>query len=174
MEEIITDLVKILLPAAIALFAVYLTVNAFLTNEFEKKILDLKLTNTQLVLPVRLQAYERMLLYLERISPQSLVLRLNNPAYTAVQLQQLIVSEVREEFNHNVSQQLYMSDQAWALVKNTTEEIIGLVNVAANEVEKEAPSLELAKAILEKQFQRSEDPVYRTIRYLKNEIGQVF
>ncbi len=174
MEEIITDLVKILLPAAIALFAVYLTVNSFLTNEFEKKILDLKVTNTQLVLPVRLQAYERILLYLERISPQSLVLRLNNPAYTAVQLQQMIVSEIREEFNHNVSQQLYMSDQAWALVKNTTEEIISLVNVAANEVEKEAPALELAKSILEKQFQRSEDPVYRTIRYLKNEIGQVF
>jgi hypothetical protein len=95
--EILEDLVKILLPAAIVLYAMYLTVRAFLNKEFERKLIDIKTKNTDIVLPVRLQAYERMCLFLERISPNNLILRLNNSMLSANELHQLLLAEIREQ-----------------------------------------------------------------------------
>src|SRR4028119_1270098 len=116
--EIFGDLIKILLPAAAVLYAMYLTVKAFLNKDFDKRLVDIKIKNTELTLPLRLQAYERMCLFLERISPHNLVVRLNEPAYNAIQFHQKLLLEIREEYNHNLSQQVYMSDQSWTYVKN--------------------------------------------------------
>lgn len=172
--EIVAELLKILLPAALVLYAMYMTVNAFLVKEFEKRLVDLKTKNTELVLPTRLQAYERMCLLLERISPHNLILRLNNPDYNALQLQHVLVHEIREEFNHNLAQQVYMTEEAWLLVKNAKEEVIGLINAAAEKVDREAPSVELAKLIFETMLERNEDPTHRALRYIKDEVRQVF
>jgi hypothetical protein len=172
--DILADLIKILLPAALVLYAMYMTVNAFLVKEFEKRLVDLKTKNTELVLPTRLQAYERMCLFLERVSPHNLILRLSNPDYNAVQFQQVLLHEIREEFNHNLSQQVYMTDDAWLLVKNAKEEVVGLINAAAEKVDREAPSVELAKMIFESLLSRADDPTSRALKYIKDEIRQVF
>src|SRR4051812_47369317 len=174
MEQIFGDLIKILLPAAGVLYAMYLTVKAFLNKEFEKKLLDLKTKNTDIILPLRLQAYERMCLFLERISPHNLVLRLNDSNYNVIQFQQRLLSEIREEYNHNLSQQVYMSDQSWTYVKNAMEEVIAIVNKSSTELAKDAKSLELAKMIFENLIQKNEDPTLRALKYLKNEVRQVF
>jgi hypothetical protein len=172
--EVFSDFVKIIFPAAAVLFAMYLTVKAFLAKDFEKKIIELRTKNTSLVLPVRLQAYERVCLLLERISPHNLILRVNNPAFNAIQLQQKLLMEIREEFNHNLSQQVYMSNEAWTYTKNAMEEIVTIINTAGQQVEKEAQGLELAKAIFELLIQRNEDPSARALRFVKDEIRQVF
>jgi hypothetical protein len=181
METIIGDLIKILLPAAAVMYAMYLIVRSFLNNqfqiinkEFEKKLVDIKVENTKTILPLRLQAYERMCLFLERISPHSLVLRINNPAYNVVQFQQQLLKEIRDEFNHNLSQQVYMSDASWGLIKNSMEEIISLINQSASTLAGDARGLELAKMIFENLLQRSEDPTSKALKFVKNEIRQVF
>src|SRR6185312_15907051 len=132
--EILADFIKILLPAAVVLYAMYLTVKTFVTKDFEKKLIDLKSENTKIILPLRLQAYERMCLFLERISLHNLVVRVNNPAYNSSALQHKLLSEIREEFNHNLSQQVYMSDQSWGMVKQSMEEVISIVNKSASVV----------------------------------------
>ena len=172
--EILEDLIKILLPAAVVLYAMYLTVRTLTTKDFEKKVIELKSQNTGTVLPLRLQAYERMCLFLERISPHNLVVRINNPAYNSSSFQQVLLNEIREEFNHNLSQQVYMSDQSWALIKQAMEETISIVNKSASVVPPDARSLELAKMIFENLLQRSEDPTAKALRFIKNEIRQVF
>lgn len=172
--EIIGDLIKILLPAAIGLYAMYLTVRAFLTKEFEKKLVEIKLKNTETILPLRLQAYERMCLFLERITPHNLVVRVNNPNFNNYGFQQQLISEIREEYNHNLSQQLYMSDQAWSMIKNAMEEIIALINSSAQNLPGEGKSIELAKAIFDNYLKRNEDITGGALKYLKNEIRQVF
>lgn len=172
--EVLEDLVKILLPAAIVLYAMYLTVRAFLNKEFERKLVEIKIKNTEMVLPVRLQAYERMCLFLERISPNNLILRLNNGILSATELHQLLLSEIREEFNHNLSQQVYMSDEAWNRVKASMEEIIVLINTAANQLAPESRSMELAKLIFETIIQQDLDPTGNTLRFIKDEIRQSF
>ncbi|MFL5729470.1 MAG: hypothetical protein ACJ75J_08290 [Cytophagaceae bacterium] len=181
MTEIIGDLIKILLPAAAVMYAMFLVVRSFLNGhyemmrkEYEKKLLDLKVMTSEKVLPLRLQAYERMCLFLERISLHNLVLRLNNPAYNSMQFQQKLLMEIREEYNHNLSQQLYMSDQSWALVKNAMEEVIAVINKSAGSVPGEARSVDLAKMIFENMLQKTEDPTSKALKFVKNEIRQIF
>jgi hypothetical protein len=181
MTEIIGDLIKILLPAAAVMYAMFLVVRSFLnshfnmmTREYEKKLVDLKVATSEKVLPLRLQAYERMCLFLERISLHNLVLRLNNPAYTSMQFQQKLLMEIREEYNHNLSQQLYMSDQSWALIKNSMEEAIAVINKSAGSIPAESRSVDLAKMIFENMLQKSDDPSAKALKFIKNEIRQIF
>ena len=172
--EIVSDLLKILLPAAAVLFAMFLTVKAFLNKDLEKRLVDIKIKNTEQILPNRLQAYERMCLFLERISPHNLVVRLNDPLYNVIQFQQKLLFEIREEFNHNLSQQIYMSDQSWALIRNSMEEVIAIINKSSIDLPQDGRSIELAKMIFENLIQRNEDPTTKALKYLKNEIRQVF
>ncbi|MCU0428333.1 MAG: hypothetical protein MUF42_00050 [Cytophagaceae bacterium] len=174
METIFTDLIKIILPSAISLYAIYLVVKTFLSKEFEKRVIDLRIKNNELVLPVRLQAYERMALYLERISLHNLVLRTNDPSFTAGEFQSKMTMDIREEFNHNVAQQIYVSDAAWALIKTSMEENIAIINKCGQKVPSDARSIELAKMVFEELLQRNEDPTSKAMRQLKEEIRQVF
>ncbi len=172
--ELLIDFVKILIPAGSVLFAMYLTVKAFLNKEFEKKLLETKENASKLVLPIRLQAYERICLYLERISPHNLILRTNEPGYTASQFQQKLISDIREELNHNLAQQIYLSDAAWNLVKSTTEDVIGIISGASQFVAPDAKGIDLAKAIFNELVNRNEDPTLATLKFVKNEIRKVF
>jgi hypothetical protein len=82
--------------------------------------------------------------------------------------------EIREEYNHNLSQQLYMSDQSWTLIKNAMEEAIAVINKSAGSISAESRSVDLAKMIFENMLQKSEDPTSKALKFIKNEIRQIF
>ena len=172
--EPLTDFLKILVPACLVLYAVYLIVRSFLQKESERRLIDLKIKNNEVVLPVRLQAYERVCLLLERIAPNNLLVRLNNPDYHAKEFQQVLLKEIREELNHNLSQQVYMSDEAWARMKMAVEEVIALINRGAEGMNEENTALELAKKIFELIVSENRDPVTEALKFIKQEIRQVF
>lgn len=172
--EIVIEFAKLLIPAAVVLYAMYLTVKSFLDKELEKKVVDLKMKNSETILPIRLQAYERMCLFLERVTPNNLILRLNDSSFSAKQFQQILLNDIREEFNHNLSQQLYMGDESWKLIKQAKEEVIMLINQAAKELPPEAKSLDLAKSIFKKLETENNDPFSNALVHVKNEIRQVF
>ena len=77
--EALIELGKILIPASVVLYAVYLMVRSFIIKEIELKKLEVRSRSIETTLPVRLQAYERITLFLERISPQNLLIRLSDP-----------------------------------------------------------------------------------------------
>ncbi len=172
--EVLPDLVKVLLPAALVLYGMYLTVNAFLKKDFERRLVDIKLKNTDIILPLRLQAYERMCLFLERITPNNLIVRTNNGDYSAAELHGLLLSEIREEFGHNLSQQVYMSDDAWYQVKGAMEEVVVLINNAAAQVGPDARGIDLARRVFETIMAEELDPTGRGLKYLKNEVRENF
>lgn len=172
--EILVELAKLIIPAAIVLYGMYLTVRSFTTKELEKAMLDHKMKSRDTVLPIRLQAYERMCLFLERISPNNLVVRLNDSAYNAKQFQQILLAEIRNEYNHNLSQQVYMSDEAWDAVKNAKEAVITVINQAGEELSEEAKGVALAKKVFEKMLEKEQDPIAHALVLVKNEIRQVF
>ncbi len=82
-------------------------------------------------LPLRLQAYERLILYLERISPDSLVMRMSRSNLSVAQFQNELVTSVRTEFEHNLAQQTYISSQSWEKVKSARNSIIKLISESA-------------------------------------------
>lgn len=172
--EVIIDFGKILLPAALVLYAMYLTMKSVLAKEVISANMDYKLENSKATLPNRLQAFERMCLFLERLSPGNLVLRLNTSNMTAKELQHLMIAEIREEFNHNLSQQIYMSDKSWDLIKNTVEDVIALINTNAEKLNSDAKSVELARLIFVEIEKRDVDPVSVTLSEVKSEIREIF
>ncbi|MCG8307465.1 MAG: hypothetical protein MI975_08740 [Cytophagales bacterium] len=172
--EVMLEFGKIILPAALVLYAMYLTMKSILAKETMKANMDYKIENSKATLPNRLQAFERMSLFLERLSPGNLVLRLNSSNLTARELQQRMVSEIREEFNHNLSQQIYMSDKSWSLIKNTVEDVIALINTNAEKLDEDAKSVELAKLIFNEIEKREVDPVAVTLSEVKSEIRDIF
>ena len=174
MIDLILDFGKILLPAALVLYAMYLTMKSIMAKEAVKANMDYKIENSKVVLPNRLQAFERMCLFLERLSPGNLVLRLNTSKLTAKELQQLMIAEIREEFNHNLSQQIYMSDKSWDMIKNTVEDVIALINTNAEKLDADAKSVELAKLIFNEIEKREIDPVSITLSEVKSEIRDIF
>lgn len=187
MEWLVT-LVQILFPSAIVLYAMYLTVRSFAQKEIKQLEYerDIRLAQTQErkvelamktqteVLPIRLQAYERMILFLERISPAQLILRLNQGEIPVAVLHYLLLQEIRNEYGHNVSQQMYMSDEAWDRIKKAMEETVVLINNSAIGLDEEAVSTELAKRILGNVREYNLNFTGEAIEFLKDEVRKNF
>ncbi|MBU1821886.1 MAG: hypothetical protein KKG00_10305, partial [Bacteroidetes bacterium] len=100
------SLLTIAAVAAIVTFGMYITLTTLADKIFEKQRWDIRSKNTEIILPLRLQAYERMCLFLERITPNQLLLRMSGSATNALEFQQILLREIREEFNHNLAQQV--------------------------------------------------------------------
>jgi len=101
------------------------------------------------ILMLRLQAFERMILLLERISPGNMVMRLKQEGISSAEFYQVLVTTLRSEFDHNIAQQLYISHDAWQRVVAAREEILAIINSSYEQVDGNARSTELLKKILE-------------------------
>lgn len=172
--DALIEFIKILVPASVVLYAAYLLVRTFLQKEIELKKLEVRSRSIETVLPNRLQAYERMVLFLERMAPQNLLVRLSASGMPSREFHQLLLSEIRNEYNHNVSQQVYISQEVWDLIKNAKEDLIVSINDAASEMTMESTSLDLSKKIFEKSINKQVDPLGHALVELKREIQRTF
>lgn len=119
---------------------------------------DTKPGQQQLVLPLQLQAYERLVLFVERIAPQNLISRVNQPDFTVLDMQIGMVSNIKSEYDHNISQQIYVSQAAWETVRTVKEQTISIINQIALKLPPDAPAIELNKQILELFLQQPNSP----------------
>ena len=165
---------KILIPASVVLYAAFLLVRSFIQKDIDLKRLEIRGRSIETLLPNRLHAYERMTLFLERMSPQNLLVRVNPGSIPAKEFQQLLLAEVRNEYNHNVSQQVYISEEVWELIKNAKEDLVVNINDAATEMGDNATSLDLSKKIIEKTMTKTIDPLAYALSELKREIQRIF
>lgn len=165
---------KILIPASVVLYAAYLLVRSFVQKDIDMKRLEIRGKAIETVLPSRLHAYERMTLFLERMSPQNLLVRLNTGSLPAKDFHQVLLAEVRNEYNHNVSQQVYISEEVWELIKNAKEDLIVNINDAASEMGEQSTSLDLSKKIFEKTMGKAVDPLAHALTELKREVHRIF
>jgi len=172
--DALLQLLFVLIPASVVLYAVYLIVRSFIQKEIELRKLEVRSRSIETVLPSRLQAYERMALFLERVTPHNLLVRLNTAAMPAREFHQLLLQEIRNEYNHNVSQQVYMSIEVWNTIKGAKEDLIVTINECANDLGKEASSLDLAKKIFERTIHKGVDPIAHALDELKREIQRTF
>jgi len=172
--EALIEFGKILIPASLVLYAVYLTVRSFIIKEIELKKLEVRTRSIEIILPARLQAYERMTLFLERIAPQNLLIRLNNPGFSARDFQKVLLDEIRNEYNHNASQQVYMGEDVWNQIRNAKEDLVILINEAASHMPAEATSIDLSKKIFEMVMEKKVDLILLALTELRKEIQQTF
>jgi hypothetical protein len=170
----ILEILKYVLPSVVVFLTTFFVIKLFFGNELSKKQAEMKQMTGNVTIPIRLQAYERLVLFLERISPNSLLIRAYNSSFSASQFQMALIKTIREEFEHNLSQQVYISSQGWELVKNAKEEMMKLINISMGELNDTANASDLSKKIFEKTVLSSKSPVVTASEHLKNEIRQLF
>ncbi len=171
---ILIELTKYLLPLIILIIAILLILNHFAKRDHLKEKYDLIKGNNKLITPMRMQAYERLVLFLERIKPDALALRIKQTNMSALQMQIMMLDTVRQEFNHNLTQQLYISDKTWSAVVNSKEQITGLINLTGTKMNKDSGYNEFAGSFIEMYHGLENKPVENTIRIIKKEASDIF
>jgi hypothetical protein len=160
------------IPALVVFLTAYFLLKEFFVHENKRRDVDFRLEKLRTTLPLRLQAYERIIMLLERISPANLVMRLHQPGMSGVEFQKLLVQTIRDEFSHNLSQQLFVSKGAWELVKAAKEEMIRQINISATQISDNATSVELSNKLLEMSVEKM--ATRRAIDFLKEELKTNF
>lgn len=173
MNDII-EVLKYILPAAIVFATSYFLLKSFLDNQYKKELMEARLQHQKVITPIRLQAFERLALLLERINPASMVMRVHKSGMTARSLQSELLKNIRSEFDHNLSQQIYVSAQTWESIRIAKEETIKIVNLASARVTDSASGLDLTRAIMEIVTTLEKIPTQVALDNLKREIKQVF
>ncbi len=168
------EILKIAIPSLIVFFTAYYVLKTVLQKENENRKVEIILQNQKIITPIRLQAYERIILFLERISPNSIIMRLQTPNMTVQQLQKEMLINIRNEFEHNLSQQLYLSINAWEQVKIAKEKTIKLINSCAEECAPEDLAIKLSQTIFEKLIEIEKSPTQEAINFLKEEVRTLY
>ena len=130
--------------------------------------------NAKFFLPHRVEAYQRIILFMERISPNSLVMRKFENGMKAKELQGELLSTIRSEFEHNIAQQIFISPQGWKMVKESKEEIIKIINLASSQIDENGNALDLSQKIFEIATQIEKLPTEITNEFLINELQKLF
>jgi hypothetical protein len=138
------------------------------------QLLEFKKSVNSQTLPLRLQAYERLVLFTERINPANLLIRLNGNGYSAAELHSLIIAEIRNEYQHNVTQQIYVSTRAWDVIKRIKTDTLSLINNAVMGLPEDATGLDLGKTILTHLSKLENDPYDMATVMIRTDLEDLF
>ncbi len=169
MKEIL-EILKYILPSIVVLFTVWILIRQFLTNWENQRKFDSTRLLAKTTIPLKLQAYERVALFLERITVDSLLVREKDNTLNSRIFHQKLLTVIRAEYEHNLSQQIYISSEAWQIAKNAKEAIIKMVNKAAMEVGPEDSAIELSKKIIELQIEMDSSPSQVALEFINQEV----
>ncbi len=170
----IVEILKFFLPALAIGAAAYLIVLKWLEHDGKRQTPENEKTAREMIVPARMQAYERIILFLERITPEHLLRRVIRTGMSSRLLQSELVATVRNEYEHNLSQQVYMSAAAWQLTKTAAEETIRLINVCGSKTGASATASDLAQMILEITSRAGKFPTEVAIDGVKKEFASQF
>ena len=173
-SQILFQIALIVVPAG----AVLITAIYFLRRESEKEIhsvqLELKKERQKFFLPNRVDAYQRAILLMERIHPNSLVMRHNNPGSPAAGLQVKLLESIREEYEHNLAQQMYISNPTWDMVKKSKDETMKIINLAGQAMGPASNGMDLMTKIFEIVSEVGVLPTEIAVDALKKELQGLF
>ncbi len=174
MEELTTSglIILIILPALIVLATVGLILFLQQRKALQESKTERLIARNKQVVPVVFTAYERAILFLERIRPQNLIPNAESLQDSAKHLQIELISNIRVEYEHNLSQQIYINQEAWDFLVQAKEQVITLINLSSNQVDENAPAMELGKVILEKVSASEELFVQKAILLLKKDFSR--
>ena len=146
--EVILEIIKVSLPALIVFATVYHLMKQFFEKQYQLKTLEYQQKHSKSAVPLKLQAYERLSMFCERIAVPSMILRLRNDNQTAAALRVAMLLAIQQEFEHNITQQVYVSKNLWEIIKFARDETVMTINGVAEKVDPQAPGKELAGTLL--------------------------
>lgn len=173
MDEV-WDVIKYVLPALLVYLVTVNTQKRFFKQEEDRRLFELKKNNLRVSTPVRFRAYERLMLFLERITPENLVMRIHQHDMNSMQLHTELLKNIRTEYEHNLSQQLYVTAESWSLVVTAKESVIKILNTTVSGINPQVPAIELLKEFIENYHDEGQAPVELAKAQLKKEVSQYF
>jgi len=173
--ESFLEILKYVLPSLIVFVTAYYILHTFLKNQTIQQQIKYKEKALDQTLPLRLQAYERISLLIERISPTSMIPRVKVAQMSANELQLALLNNIRQEYEYNLTQQIYVSSQLWNLVTNLKEETVNMIaNIGAN-LSKEATANELSREIFQSMLNtKGGFPTHKILDVLKEEVKELY
>ena len=164
------DILKITIPALLVLLTAYLLIDKLLKNDEKRRNFELRKSNAATLTPIRLRAYERLILVLERTTPSTLIVNVAKPNMTNMELHTQLLESIRQEFSHNLSQQIYISDDSWNHIRSAQESLLRLVNTCAAQCNPANSAGELAEKIIQVFGASEQTPTEMAINNLKKEV----
>jgi hypothetical protein len=159
-------------PAVITGLLAYLLFNAHFKDQQNTRRWLIQKDNQKTALPLRLQAYERLTLLMERINPSQLVSRVNPISDDKNDYQNFIIAQIEQELEHNLTQQIYVSEQCWAIVLTAKNATIKMIRLAAKN-EKVTDANSLRELVITDLLEKTA-PSSAALSFIKNEVSELF
>ena len=167
------EVLKYCIPALIVLLATWIVMHKLFNNEQQKREWELKRASQKEISPIRLRAYERLALMLERTQPEHMLMDLEVATMTVQQVQQRLLQTIRLEFDHNMSQQIYVSESVWEQIMVARGQMMAFVTAMAVQLPPESTSLDYAKVLLTAYSTNGETANEKALRALKEEAAKL-
>lgn len=168
----LVEFILFLFPAIITGGVAYMFFKRHTKNEEGRRRYLIQKEAQKTALPLRLQAYERMALFLERVNPSNLLLRVSPLSNDKSQYQQLLAASIEQEFEHNLAQQIYISDECWNVIKTAKSTTIQIIRTTASNPEI-ADADKLREVILTSLLEKA-SPSETGMAFIKNEVSELF
>jgi hypothetical protein len=171
----ILEIFKYLVPALLSILITYLFLRKMEKSETLKAETQKYENIATTTIPIRIQAYERMTLFLERINPSNLIIRLKQPEMNAADLHSVLLFSIRQEYEHNLSQQLFISASSWQLISMVKDQIINEMNQIYMSASPSRSAMDYSKELLNFYIEKNEPmPTQRCLDVIKNEFNLQF
>ncbi|EIA07566.1 hypothetical protein [Flavobacterium frigoris] len=171
-STILTEIIAYTLPSLITGVVAYSLFNAHFKDQQNTRRWLLQKDNQAASLPLRLQAYERMTLFMERINPSQLLVRITPLSDDKNDYRNFVIAQIEQEFEHNLTQQIYISDECWSIIVTAKNATIQIVRLAAKN-EKVTDANSLRETILSDLLEKP-SPSSAALAFIKNEVGQLW
>ncbi len=171
--NILLDILKYTVSGCLVVIVAYFLFKSRFQNKTTNKISDLNTPLSKDIIVLKLQAFERLTLFIERINPLNIFVRLYQPGMLVKEMQSLILAEIRAEYQHNITQQLYVNTNTWILIKRVKDDTIGIVNTASQQLDPQATAVEFSKLVFNRLSGLEESPYDLALRVIKTEMEEL-
>lgn len=172
--DTLLEIIKITLPSLVVFGTVYVLMKYFFEEQQKIRHFKNQEKRQKQALPVQLTAYERLSLFCERISIPSMILRVKTPEMQAKVLRLGLMMAIQKEYEHNITQQVYVSDNLWKIIQFAKDDAINVVNAVSEQVDPNASGDELAKALFKYLGEREMHPTDKALQAIKTEASLLF
>lgn len=168
----IIEIIAYTIPSVITGGVAYFLFNSHFKDQQNTRRWLLQKDNQKTALPLRLQAYERMTLLMERINPSQLMVRINPVSNDKNDYANYVIAHIEQEFEHNIAQQIYLSDKCWTVILTAKNAIVQMIrSVIKNE--KITNADELRTAIISELLEKT-SPTNTALAFIKNEVAELW
>lgn len=169
LTHFLIDIIKITVPALLVFLTVYFLLKKFFNAQVMTQQMNINKENQQNSQRIKLQALERLTLFCERIDISNLLMRLRTTNMTNEELHRSMLISIQKEFEHNIVQQIYISEKLWEIIRITKDNVVGIIDTAFATVSPSNNAGDLTNALYKSMHDLKSNPVRTAINAINRE-----